>query len=106
LPPDPAAYRILFFAPLFAVEITTLALLTAAPVARLSRTAFWCLAAMLAVFAGWSLVGFAYPSDPAPFAFNAASKILAFLTALSLFLPERSRLGVPEPAPRAWTTVM
>ena len=28
IPPNPALYRVLFFAPLFAIEITTLALLT------------------------------------------------------------------------------
>jgi hypothetical protein len=63
---------------------------------------------MLAVFAGWSLIGFGYPSSPAPFAVNVASKILAFLTALSMFLPDRSQPGTPElePAPQAWTSVM
>ncbi len=107
LPPDPAAYRALFFAPLFLVELTTLALLTLSPVVRVSRVTFWCFAAMLAVFAGWSLIGFAYPSAPAPFALNVASKILAFLAALSMFLPDRSQPDTtPEPAPRAWTTVM
>jgi hypothetical protein len=108
MPPDPAAYRILFFAPLFAVELTTLALLTRSPVMRLTRATFWCFAAMLAVFAGWALVGFEYPSAPAPFALNVVSKILAFLTALSMFLPERSVAGTPEleRAPEAWTSVL
>lgn len=108
MPPDPTAYRILFFAPLFAVEITTLALLTASPALRLTRLTFWCFAAMLAVFAVWSLVGFAYPSAPAPFALNVVSKILGLLTGLSLFLPDRALRSTPElaPAPRAWTTVM
>jgi hypothetical protein len=108
VPPDPAAYRILFFAPLFAVEVTTLARLAASPVVRLSRATFWCFAGMLAVFAVWSLIGFAYPSAPAPFALNVASKILAFLTALSLFIPDRSQLRAPQPerAAPAWTSVM
>jgi hypothetical protein len=108
IPPDPAAYRILFFAPLLAVGITTLALLTASPVMRLTRPAFWSFAAMLAVFAVWSLIGFAYPSAPAPFALNVASKILALLTVLSMFLPERSAASPPklEPAPQAWTSVL
>jgi hypothetical protein len=109
MPPDPAAYRILFFAPLFAVEIVTLALLTTSPVVRLTRATFWCFAGMLAVFAGWAVVGFAYPSAPAPFALNVVSKVLAFLAALSMFLPERSQPGTAElePAPQeAWTSVM
>ena len=39
IPPDPALYRVLFFAPLFLVEFTTLALLTLSPMVRLSRAA-------------------------------------------------------------------
>ncbi len=109
MPPDPAAYRTLFFAPLLAVAVTTLALLTASPVTRLTRATFWCFAAMLAVFAVWSLDGFAYPSAPAPFALNVASKILALLAGFSMFLPERSQADTAklEPAPQeAWTSVL
>ncbi len=108
MPPDPALYRALFFVPLLLVEVTTVALLTLSPVVRVSRATLWCFAAMLAVFAGWSLICFGYPSSPGPFALNVASKILAFLTALSMFLPDRSQPGTPElkPAPQAWTSVM
>jgi hypothetical protein len=109
MPPDPAAYRILFFAPLIAVAITTLAALTLSPVLRLTRPTFWCFAAMLAVFAVWSLDGFAYPSAPAPFALNVASKILGLAAGLSMFLPERSQASTAElkAAPQeAWTSVM
>jgi hypothetical protein len=109
MPPDPAAYRILIFAPLLAVAITTIALLSLSPVTRLTRATLWCFAAMLAVFALWSLDGFAYPSAPAPFALNVASKILGLLVGLSFFLPERSQAsrGELEPARQeAWTTVM
>ena len=55
LPPDPALYRALFFAPLILIEISTLALLISSPAARLTRPALWSLAAMFAVFAGWAL---------------------------------------------------
>jgi hypothetical protein len=109
IPPDPAAYRILFFAPLLAVEITTLAMLTRSPVLRLTRATFWCFAAMLAVFAVWSLDGFAYPSTPAPIALNVVSKILGLLAGLSLFLPERSPAGPAQLEParqEGWTSVM
>jgi hypothetical protein len=109
MPTDPAGYRVLFFAPLLAVAITTLALLTASPALRLTRASFWLFAAMLAVFAVWSLDGFAYPSAPAPFALNAVSKVLSLLAGLSMFLPERSPAGPPElerAAQEAWTTVM
>jgi hypothetical protein len=88
VPPDPALYRALFFAPLVLVELTTLALLTLTPVATLSRQACCCLALMLLVFAVWALAGFGYPSAPGPLALNVVSKILAFVTALSLFFPE------------------
>ena len=95
LPPDPASYRILFFAPLFLVEFTTLTLLTLSPMVRLSRSAFFFFALMLAVFAAWGLFGFAYPSAPVPFALNVLSKILAFVTTLSLFLPRRTPASAP-----------
>ena len=57
VPPDPALYRALFFAPLVLVELTTLSLLTLTPMVKLSRTAFFCLALMLLVFAVWALAG-------------------------------------------------
>ena len=106
MPPHPALYNALFFTPLILVELTTVARLTLSPVVRITRTTLWCFAAMLAVFAVWGLIGFGYPSTPAPFAMNVVSKILAFLTALSLFVPERTAQIVPEPAARAWTSVM
>ena len=54
---------------------------------------------MLAVFAVWALFGFGYPSAPLPIALNVVSKILAFVTALTLFLPP-SGTGPPRPSPR------
>jgi hypothetical protein len=87
VPPDPALYVVLFFAPLFL-----------SPVARLSRATFFFFALMLAVFAVWALFGFAYPSAPTPIALNVVSKILAFGAALSLFLPQRAQASTPTPA--------
>jgi hypothetical protein len=97
--PDPAVYRALFFLPLFLVEITTLSLLTLSPMVKLSRGAFLSFAAMLAVFAAWGLFGFAYPSTPIPTALNVLSKILAFVTALSLFLPQRAHTSTQGARP-------
>jgi hypothetical protein len=88
VPPDPALSRALFFAPLVLVELITLALLTLTPMAKLSRQSCYCLALMLLVFGVWALAGFGYPSAPVPLALNVVSKILAFVTALSLFFPE------------------
>jgi hypothetical protein len=98
IPPDPALYRVLFFAPLFLVELTTLSLLRLSPLVRLSRAAFLLFALMLAVFAVWGLSGFGYPSAPVPIALNVVSKLLAFAVALSLFLPARSRDRAPAGA--------
>jgi hypothetical protein len=99
IPPNPALYRALFFAPLLLIEITTLSLLTLSPLARLSRATFFSFALMLAVFAVWALAGFGYPSAPAPFALNVVSKLLAFVTVLTLFLPQRAQAqtGTQQP---------
>jgi hypothetical protein len=43
----------------------------------------------LAIFAIWALSGFGYPAEPLPYALNVVSKILALITALSMFLPAR-----------------
>jgi hypothetical protein len=97
IPPDPSLYRALFFVPLFLIEITTLLLLRLSPMARLTRATFFSFALMLGVFAVWALSGFGYPSAPVPTTLNIASKILAFVTVLTLFLPQRP---MPEQAPR------
>jgi hypothetical protein len=98
IPPDPALYRALFFVPLFLIEITTLLLLRMSPMVRLTRATFFSFALMLGVFAVWALSGFGYPSAPLPTALNIASKILAFITVLTLFLPQRSAPGrTPRP---------
>ena len=106
LPPDPALYRVLFFAPLFLVEFTTLSLLTLCPMVKLTRASFFSFALMLAVFAVWALFGFAFPSAPAPYALNVLSKILAFVVTLSLFLPQRAPASTSDPAANPSATVM
>jgi hypothetical protein len=95
---NPGMYRLLLFGTLIAVDVTTLALLSLSPAARLRRATLWCLAGMLALFAVWALFGYAYPSAPAPVTLNALSKILALSAALTLFLPGRARPKVAEPA--------
>ena len=87
-PPAPVVlFTLLFFLPLFLVEISSFAMLMLSPVMRLSRATLFLLAGMFFVFAVWAVSGFAYPSAPLPFALNVISKILAFATAVSLFLP-------------------
>jgi len=87
----------LFFLPLLAVGLSTLALLTLSPMVRLSRAAFWSFALMLVVFAIWALFGFGYPSTPVPITLNVVAKILAFVTALTLFLPVRNQASASRP---------
>jgi hypothetical protein len=98
VPPDPALYLTLFFAPLLVVEVTTLSLLTLSPVVSLSKPALLLFALMLVVFAIWALFGFAYPSAPAPIALNVVSKVLALAAGLSLFLPQRAPARTTSPA--------
>jgi hypothetical protein len=95
--PDPALYRVLFFAPLFLIELTTLALLALSPMVRLSKAALFFFALMLAVFAVWALAGFGYPSAPVPFTLNVVSKLLAFVVTLCLFLPQRAGASTRDP---------
>jgi hypothetical protein len=95
---DPGLYRAVLFGALIAVGITTLALLSLSPAMRVQRATLWCLAGMLAVYAGWSLFGFSYPSAPGPVTLNVLSKILALVTAMTLFLPDRPPAKAPQPA--------
>jgi ABC-2 type transport system ATP-binding protein len=89
--PDPALYRAVFFTPLFLIEITTLSLLTLSPMVRVRRSTCFCFALMIGVFGIWALSGFGYPNAALPITMNVTSKILAFITALTLFLPDRLR---------------
>jgi len=99
VPPDLAGYRALFFAPLFAIEIITLALLARSPLARLSRLPLLGLALMLALFAVWALTGFGYPLSPVPITLNVLSKLAAFAAVLGLFVPPRAAAAPSAPAP-------
>ncbi len=87
-PPNPGAlFTLLYFLPLFLIEISSFAMLTFSPAMKLSRYTLFLLAGMFFVFAIWAAFGFAYPSAPLPIAMNVISKILAFAAAVSLFLP-------------------
>lgn len=49
------------------------------------------MAGMFLIFAIWALFGFAYPATRLSVAFNVISKILAFVAAVSLFLPQEQK---------------
>ncbi|MFX1519844.1 MAG: hypothetical protein ACFFCD_07980 [Promethearchaeota archaeon] len=89
-PPTPAVqFTLLFFLPLFLVEIISFMLLTLSPLTKMSRYTLFSLAAMFFVFAVWALFGFSYPSSAIPIALNVVSKILSFVAAITLFLPQK-----------------
>ncbi|HXR64415.1 MAG TPA: hypothetical protein VN729_00715, partial [Ktedonobacteraceae bacterium] len=94
-PSPPTLYTLLYFFPLFLVEILSFALLTFSPVMRPSKSTFFLLAGMFFIFAVWALAGFAYPSTPFPIVMNMLSKIVAFAVAISLFLRDREKLLLP-----------
>lgn len=101
-PAPPVLYTLLYFLPLFLVEILSFALLSFSPVMKLTRYTLFLLAGMFLLFAVWALFGFAYPSTPIPIALNMLSKIVAFATAVSLFTTasvagERAKAGSSRP---------
>jgi hypothetical protein len=91
-PPVSIQLTLLYFLPLFLIEISSFSLLTLSPLTRISKYTLFALAAMFFVFSIWALFGFSYPSSPIPTALNAVSKILCFMTAITLFLPQ-TRIG-------------
>lgn len=93
IPPAPIIFRLLFFLPLFLVELSTMSFLTFSPLTRLSRYTLFSLAGFFVVFAVWAAFGFSYPSDPLDTAFNDISKVLSFVTAITFFLGDWAPLG-------------
>jgi hypothetical protein len=85
----PAAHLVLFFVPLYLIEVLTLTLLAASPMVRVRRSTFFGFASILVVFAIWGRFGFGYPNTSLFYSLNVVSKLLAFATALTLFLPAR-----------------
>lgn len=95
-PPTPGVlFTLLFFLPLFLVEIISFVMLALSPLMRLTRVSLFFLAGMFLIFAVWAVFGFAYPATPFPIAMNVISKLLAFATAISLFLPQKSLSDLP-----------
>lgn len=98
LPAPVIEYMLLFFLPLFLVEISTFSLLTLSPLTKLSKYTLFSLAGMFFVFAIWACFGFSDPSSPIPIAFNVVSKILSFVAAVTLFVPEKRMLEATSPS--------
>jgi hypothetical protein len=85
IPGHPMLYRQLFFLPLFLAEFSTVALLSLLPSMRVTASAAYAVAGMLAVFAVWAAFGFPFPDEPLALALNVVSKILCFVAAIMLF---------------------
>lgn len=96
-PSPPILYTLLYFLPLFLVEILSFALLTFSPVMRLKGYTLFLLAGMFLVFTVWALFGFAYPSQPMPIALNMLSKVIAFAASVSLFITARTSKDTVAP---------
>jgi len=77
---------LLFFLPLFLVEVSTMSLLQLSPLTNVSKYTMFSLGGMFIVFAVWAFFGFSYPSNPLSFTLNVISKIICFITAITLFL--------------------
>ncbi len=85
-PPVSGQMVLLFFLPLFLISLSSFGLLTVSPLVSFSHATLVCLAGMFLVFAIWAEFGFAYPSEPIPLVLNAAGKVLAFASAVTLFI--------------------
>jgi len=105
IPPSPVLYRLLFFVPLFVVEISTISLLTLSPLTRVTKYTAYSLAGMFLIFAVWALIGFEPPNALAPYVLNSVSKVLCFVTALTLFVTVRAPGYAPPPAAPQGTAV-
>ena len=93
-PPSPAEeYSLLYFLPLFAVEISSFAMLSFSPAMKLSRYTLFALAGMFFILAVWAINGFGYPFTAIPIALNGISKVLAFAASVTLFLPQTTRVS-------------
>jgi hypothetical protein len=98
IPGHPMLYRLLFFLPLFLIEFSTVSLLTLLRSVRVTANSAYAVAGMFAVFAVWAAFGFAFPTEPLPFALNVIAKILCFVAAIMLFV-WRAHGELSEPRP-------
>ena len=97
IPPDPAVLRALFFFPLFIIELTTISLLFFSPLFKVTKYTLYSLAGLFFVFAIWGFLSFSFAYTTEFLVLNVVSKALAFVTVVTVFLPER-KLAVVEVA--------
>ena len=90
IPPDPTVLRALFFFPLFLIELTTMSLLFFSPLFKVTKYTLYSLAGMFLVFAIWGFLSFSFAYTTEFLILNVAAKALAFVTVVTLFLPEKN----------------
>jgi hypothetical protein len=91
VPPFPELFIGLYFIPLFSIELTTLSLLFLSPSMKVTRQTLFSLAGMFLVFAIWGFLSFSFPYTTEFAVLNGAAKALAFVTVVTLFLPQKMR---------------
>lgn len=97
IPPDPNLVRALFFLPLYLTEITTIALLFLSPLFRVTRYTLYALAGMFFVFAIWGYMSFSFPDTAEFLILNVVAKALAFVTVVTVFLPDKQTEQAKNP---------
>jgi hypothetical protein len=90
IPPNPALFIGLYFIPLFSIELTTISLLFLSPLMKVTRQTLFSLAGMFLVFAIWGFLSFSFAYTTEFLVLNVASKALAFVTVVTLFLPQKT----------------
>jgi hypothetical protein len=88
IPPDPTVLRLLFFLPLFIVELTTISMMFFSPLFKVTKSTLYSLAGMFLVFAIWGFLSFSFAYTTEFLVLNVVAKALAFVTVVTLFLPE------------------
>jgi len=94
IPPAPGVLRALFFFPLFIVELTTISLMFFSPLFKVTKYTLYSLAGMFFVFAVWGFLSFSFAYTTEFFVLNVVAKALAFVTVVTLFLPEEDLAAV------------
>jgi hypothetical protein len=89
IPPNPDLFRGLYFIPLFSLELITISFLFLSPLMKLSKQTLFSLGGMFLVFAIWGFLSFSFPYTTEFIVLNVVSKALAFVTVVTLFLPQK-----------------
>jgi hypothetical protein len=96
IPPHPALYRVLFFAPLFLIEVLTLSLLTLSPVVRLQGGLLF-FRVDAGGFRGVGPVRIRVPLDPGPLHVERGVKDPGLRRDAQPFPPQRAQASTPGP---------